>query len=76
MLAEVKKEIDIRLFNETVFRIKILPYNLEYNIHTYGDPDYSIKVAFRRLSDGPTIERLQKAWGLAFQECPGKTTPF
>jgi hypothetical protein len=58
---------DIRQFNETGFRIQRNDY-----FWAFGDEQKQIRVG----NAGQLMERLQKAWGLAFQECPGKKSAF
>jgi hypothetical protein len=55
-----QKPVDIRNFNQLGFRIKT-----EGGVRVFGDEQFSFI--------GPSstvIERLQRAWGLAFKECP------
>lgn len=54
---------DIRAFNQKGFRI------------TVGGPVGDEKVSLKS-SKGAVMERLQNAWGLAFQECPPKKSDF
>ncbi|WP_336911474.1 hypothetical protein [Aestuariivirga sp.] len=57
-----RQSVDVREFNETGFRIYV---------DRVGDEQSSIARA-----NGTVLERLQNAWSLAFQECPGKKSDF
>jgi hypothetical protein len=67
-------KVDLRQINQNGFRIKNEHphYGTFRNIWVYGDE----KIAIIRTNKGQVMERLRKAWGLAFQECPGKKSDF
>jgi hypothetical protein len=70
---EPLENVDIRKFNEEGFRIsrKTLPGCCTY--WRYGDDKQNIE---SQDDVGQLMERLTKAWGLAFQQCPGKKSEF
>ncbi len=69
-------EIDIRQLSQTGFRIsQSQARNLlgqSVPVWRFGDE----KVSFQADENGQVLERLQRAWGLAFQECPGRRSEF
>lgn len=76
--------IDIRQFNQTAFRISKIPGTglaSEFQralkqsglVWVYGDAQYNLTT---NGDSGQDMERLRKAWGLAFGECPGKKSAF
>ncbi|MBL8808129.1 MAG: hypothetical protein JNN22_14890 [Rhodospirillales bacterium] len=66
--------IDIRSFNERGFRINIAKLAQGALLYSYGDESRKLTAPF--AFGGPVLERLQKAWGLAFKECPGRVSAF
>jgi len=70
ILTDGNRRIDNRSLNMTAFRIyRDYVGSAWYMIST----DMNVKFA---TSEKIPVERLQNAWGLAFQECPGKTSAF
>ena len=70
ILTDGNRIIDNRSLNMTAFRIYREYDGLAwYMIST----DMNVKFV---TSEKIPVERLQSAWGLAFQECPGKTSRF
>jgi hypothetical protein len=67
------KVIDIREFNQTSFRINISGRrgHLQSSV---GDERTRVTIA--DVSPNIQMERLQNAWGLAFQQCPGRRSAF
>ena len=65
--------IDIRDFNQTSFRINISGRR-GYFQSSVGDERTRLVIA--DLSPNIQMERLQNAWGLAFQQCPGRRSAF
>lgn len=65
------KTIDIQTLNQTAFTVQE-KYSTDLNsdIVVSGDGDMEF------LSVGADVERMKKAWQLAFEECPGKRTAF
>ena len=61
------RQIDIRRFNERGFRISLREGSV-----IFGDE----RNWFRCSSSAPLLDRLQRAWGLAFRECPGVRSAF
>lgn len=78
----IMQEIDIRQLNQTGFRIQ--PY-VQEGINLFGS---SIITSGISVGDGITfiqrdnlnpnisVDRLARAWGLAFRECPGRRSAF
>ncbi len=64
------KVIDLREMNEKGFRIKTTNTGLKGYI--FGDE----KTGFATFYVGQVMERMTKAWGIAFRECPGKKSAF
>lgn len=63
-------KVDLRQFNESGFRF-VRQTNGYIHWWIVGDENTSLQ------GDGrDVLERLQKAWGIAFEECPGKKSPF
>ena len=70
ILTDGTRQIDNRMLNMTAFRIyRDYIGSAWYMISTDMNVSFS-------TSEKIPIERLQKAWGLAFQNCPGKTSSF
>jgi len=66
----LSQKIDLRTFNQTGFRLQYP--NQEFGrAFRLGD-----ERQFIRGSADAVMERLQNAWGLAFQECPGVRSAF
>ena len=70
ILTDGARRIDNRLLNMTAFRIQ-----REYIGSTLYTTSSDMNVTFSTSEDIP-LDRLQNAWGLAFQQCPGKTSAF
>lgn len=70
------KKIDIRTFNETGFKTTVSyvenTIGLGNKMVEWGDVDQTF-YSFQYEAD---FFRLQKAWRLAFRECPGSTSAF
>jgi hypothetical protein len=64
--------VDIREFNRAGFRISRGDGN--NGRFEYGDE--RITFSGEAQSNNAVMERLQNAWGLAFQECPGRRSAF
>lgn len=64
--------LDIRQFNQAGFRIQ------GPNTNQYGNRSYTLGDEVKRIqgSGNAVMERLRNAWGLAFQECPGRRSAF
>ena len=70
VLSDGNRRIDNRSLNMTAFRMyKEFIGTSWYTIST------DMNVRFSTIENIP-IERLQRAWGLAFQQCPGQTSAF
>lgn len=71
------RQLDIRSFNERGFRIFLNSHENPPNI-IVGDERNSISCSTSRVGTGNALvmERLQRAWGLAFRECPGVRSAF
>ena len=70
ILTDGTRQIDNRMLNMTAFRIyRDYIGSAWYMISTDMNVSFS-------TSEKIPIERLQKAWVLAFQNCPGKTSSF
>ncbi len=63
-----KHEMDLRQFNWTAFRI--IPGSHDQIRYTDG------KTFFSGIVERIYMDRLQKAWGIAANECPGKKSAF
>ena len=70
VLTDGNRRIDNRLLNMTAFRI----YR-DYIGSTWYMISTDMNVRFSTSENIP-VERLQEGWGLAFQQCPGKTSTF
>lgn len=77
------RTVDIRSLNQTSFRIRrSVPFGApshHWIMITSGDDKAQIKGIFLTGMGGsepPDLDRLQRAWGLAFQECPGRRSAF
>jgi hypothetical protein len=67
-----REKIDIRTLNQTGFRIQgPIRDSILGAVYRLGDERQSI-----RGSGSAVMERLQNAWRLAFQECPGVRSAF
>ncbi len=67
------RTIDIREFNQTAFRINLSqrPGNFQSFVG-----DERVRIVINDIMPGIEMERLRNAWGLAFQECPGRRSAF
>lgn len=67
---------DLRTINMRGFRIEKESFvNLQNSLRErwrFGDE----KLRFNAFDEGQVMERLERAWGLAFRECPGVKTEF
>jgi TPR repeat protein len=70
--GSVIAKIDIRNFNQVGFRIR------GPNIDQWGGRGYTLGDERQTIPGhgNAVMERLQNAWGLAFQECPGRRSAF
>lgn len=77
--------IKIKEFNQTAFKLEIKNEKLDPSARRtieflyWGDDKWNFRHAFmpKPLSTGaPDLSRLQKAWTLAFDLCPGKKSAF
>lgn len=79
---ESVRTLDIRLLNQTAFRIRrsVPPgviNNAAIMITAGDDTTRVIGVFMPELGTAlPDIDRLQRAWELAFRECPGRRSAF
>lgn len=62
------EKIDLRQFNQNGFRFVYVNPIAGWRV---GDENTWLMGSGRAV-----LERLQKAWGIAFEECPGKKSPF
>lgn len=69
-LTNGRQTVDNRSLNMTAFRIQN-----EFLSSDWGVVSTDLKTKFVTNQKVP-IDRLQKAWGAAFEECPGKKTKF
>ena len=77
-------KVNIREFNQTAFKIKedtvfLHKDNMSILVLRWGDEknQYSEFFLPPPLGNGvPAMERLEKAWSLMFEECPGTTSRF
>ena len=67
--SAVADVVDIRQLNPQGFRISNID---QYNSLTVGDERTKIRASFLLFGVKPVMERLQNAWGLAFEECPSE----
>ncbi|NVK00959.1 MAG: hypothetical protein HWE12_05400 [Oceanospirillaceae bacterium] len=70
VLTDGARRVDNRLLNMTAFRIQ-----REYIGSTWYTTSSDMNVKFSTSENIP-LDRLQNAWGLAFQQCPGRTSAF
>jgi hypothetical protein len=69
-LSNGRRQVDIRRINMTAFRVRTERMgNLISIVSSDGQTHLST------LQPVP-IDRLQRAWSLAFKQCPGRTSPF
>jgi hypothetical protein len=62
--------IDIRAFNANGFRMGTFPGT---DVFFIGDDRTTLENRTLRV---PSVERIRRAWALAFRECPPRQTPF
>jgi hypothetical protein len=72
-LAVGSRQFDIRSFNERSFRLSIEPMR-DYSNVVFGDERNRLTCPI--IGNPPLLDRLQRAWGLAFRECPGVKSAF
>ena len=74
--ASFGNQIDVREFNEQGFRIQTLfdDANNGGQYFSVGDERRELLTSVR--ANVPVIDRIRRAWQLAFRECPGKRSAF
>jgi hypothetical protein len=72
-LMSGSRQFDIRSFNERSFRLSIEPMRDSSHV-VFGDERNRLTCIV--IGDPPLLDRLQRAWRLAFRECPGVRSAF